>query len=357
VRNATVAPSTAASPDAIRLVRGIACRADLALDDGVIAFEVAPVHQGFVGIAFRMASASDYEIIYLRADSSGRWLQAQYQPVYQGETTWQLYERDGYLANLPAHIATTADGWTRVRVAMTGSRADLYVGDDTLPALRVRALQRARVRGPIGIWAAGGTATAAANAAIRQLRVGAPISLSVAAFAPESASVNQLSQWHVSPRHPAPDSTAFADRLDLRARQQALNGQLVAADSSGLVNLTAALGNPAGKQSTNVFGGAGWGVAYACILLHSTREQTRRLLVSYSDAVGVYLDGVRVYQGNNTYGSRGKGHLGTVGQELESVPLQLRAGDHEIVLAVADRAFGWGFRARLDSLQEIQLAP
>lgn len=357
IDNATVAASTTPTRDAIALVRGMACRADLAFDDGVIDFEAAPLHNGFLGVAFRMASAADYEIIYLRADSSGRWAQAQYQPVYQGETTWQLYERPGYLADLPSRVAATPDGWTHVRLVIAGSRADLYVGDDTLPALRARSLRRARMRGPVGIWAAGGSATTAANAAIRGFRVEPPIAATRFEFAPETASVSQLSRWHVSARHAAPDSTTFSERLSLRLRGEALNGNVVVADSSGLVNLTAALGNPAGRQRTNVFGGAGWGVAYVCAVVHSSRAQTRQLLVSYSDAIGVYLDGVRVYQGNNTYGVRGKGQLGTVGVESESVPLQLAPGDHEIVLAIADRAFGWGFRARLDSLDDIQLVP
>ena len=51
---ATLPTGSRATPDGIALVRGIACRADLALDDGTIEFELAPSSNGFAGIAFRM---------------------------------------------------------------------------------------------------------------------------------------------------------------------------------------------------------------------------------------------------------------------------------------------------------------
>jgi hypothetical protein len=98
-------------------------------------------------------------------------------------------------------------------------------------------------------------------------------------------------------------------------------------------------------------------VAYASVTLRSDRDQTRRLSVSYSDAIGVYVDGALVYTGDNRTEVRGKNQLGLVGYEAETIPLRLRAGDNEIVLAVSDRAFGWGFRARLDSLGGVTVTP
>ena len=103
---ATLPAGNRATPDGIALVRGIAGRADLAVDDGIIEFELAPSSNGFAGIAFRMSSSADYEIIYFREGAEGRWAGVQYQPVYEGETTWQLYPGDGYEADLPAHVAT-----------------------------------------------------------------------------------------------------------------------------------------------------------------------------------------------------------------------------------------------------------
>jgi hypothetical protein len=346
-----------ATPDGIALVRGIACRADLAIDDGIIELELAPSSNGFAGIAFRMSSAADYEIIYFRAGADGRWAGVQYQPVYEGETTWQLYPGDGYEADLPAHVATTGDGWTKVRLVIAGRRADLYVGNDATPALRVRELKRTPARGPIALWAATSKKTTSATATIRALRVRPLEGVTLAPVRADTASAGQLTRWRVSRRFAAPDSVAFADTLSSEARRAAHDGGTASAEPSGLVSLTAFVGNPAGPQVINVFGGAAWGVAYANVTLHSDRAQTRRLSLSYSEAIGVYLDGALVYVGDNRYEARAKGQLGVVGWEGETVPLHLHPGDNDIVLAIADKAFGWGFRARLDSLTAVQMVP
>ena len=335
----------------------MACRADLAFDDGIVDFDLAPPSGGgFAGIAFRMASGADYEIVYLRS-RDGRWVGAQYQPVYEGETTWQLYPGDGYEADFSPNVATTADGWTHVRLVVMGQRADLYVGTDTAPALRVREFKRERASGPIGIWGAGSQSATQPAANIRGLKV-SPIGGVVLAGIPRPVTPpGQLMQWHVSHRFAAPDSIAFADTLSTEARRAAHEGRAAIAESNGLVLLSYFVGNPAGPQRTNVFGGAGWGVAYATVTIHSDVAQTRRLSLSYSDAVGVYLDGALLYVGDNRYEARAKGQLGVVGREGETVPLRLRPGDNEVVLAVVDKAFGWGFRARLDSLGGLRVTP
>jgi len=67
------------------------------------------------------------------------------------------------------------------------------------------------------------------------------------------------------------------------------------------------------------------------------------------------LNGTRVFTGRND-DSRGANNLGIVGPETEFVDLALRAGDNDIVLAITDRAFGWGFRARLDSLRGVAVS-
>lgn len=355
--NATLAPGTRPKPDGISLIHGIACRADLQLDDGIIEFQLAAPAGGFAGIAFRMQSPADYEIVYFRPSPDGRWVDVQYQPVYEGETTWQLYPGAGYQAELPVRVFTMRGGWMPVRLVVAGDRADVYVGDSGKPVLQVRELERPAARGAIGIWSTGMDKWKQPTAAVRSLHVLPLGGLTLATMPPDTAPLGQLTRWRVSSRFAAPDSIVFADTLSSEARRDIGESRVMNAESSGLVNLTSTIGNPAGRQATNVFGGAGWGVAYASVTLHSDRGQTRRLSLSYSDAVGVYLDGVLVYAGDNRSDVRGKNSLGLVSYEAETVPLRLHAGDNEIVLAVADKAFGWGFRARLDSLAAVRVDP
>ena len=61
------------------------------------------------------------------------------------------------------------------------------------------------------------------------------------------------------------------------------------------------------EEAANVFGGAGWGLAYAAITIESRPERTVRVAVSYSDGVGVYLNGRRLYAGDNSADSDFRG--------------------------------------------------
>lgn len=42
---------------------------------------------------------------------------------------------------------------------------------------------------------------------------------------------------------------------------------------------------------------------------------------------------------------------------MDTVDLPLHAGRNELVLAITDKAFGWGFRAKLDSVDGLTIVP
>jgi hypothetical protein len=65
------------------------------------------------------------------------------------------------------------------------------------------------------------------------------------------------------------------------------------------------------------------------------------------------VDSRRVFVGRNDSDSRYAGYLGIVGAEADGIDLPLKRGATDVVLAVTDKAFGWGFRAKLDSLSGI----
>lgn len=347
VADATLPRDARPTATSIDLVRGIVHVPSANFRDGTIELDLTPPGAAFAGIAFRMQSTANYEIIYFRPDG-GRWVSVQYQPVYDGETTWQLYHDDGYERELRPGLT----GPLHVKILISGSRADVYVAGDTTPALVVRQLKREIAAGGIGFWVANGTDSATANAGIHSLEVrfAAP---KLAAATRETHPPEQLLRWRVSPRMP---SASIETPLTPPASASDANGwKIVEAEASGLINLTRAIGNAAGPQRVNVFGGAGWGIAFARTTVTSASAQTRRLYLSYSDGIGVYLNGTRVFTGRNDE-SRGANNLGIVGPETEFVDLALRAGDNDVVLAITDKAFGWGFRARLDSLRGVAVS-
>ena len=249
--------------------------------------------EAYPGVAFRMASTADYEIIYFRHSQDGqRWSNVQYQPVFEGETTWQLYHGDGYEGAIPKEAGPAL----RVRLLVAGRRADVFVDDHPAPVLRIHDLKRAPAKGGIGFWAAS-DGDEAAPSELEGLQVDATTTPVLSEMEPERAAEGQLVRWHVSPRAAAPHAIEPPLELPPGIRSAATRWPLVTAEGSGLVNLTQVLGNPAGPQQTNVFGGAGWGIAYAQLGIDSDRPRTVRLLLSYSDGIGVYANGRRLFAG------------------------------------------------------------
>lgn len=330
-----------ATASGIALESGMAYRPDWTLGDGTIELRLGEPTGAFAGVAFRMSSSSDYDIIYFNATSDGdRWAGLQYQPVFQGETTWQLYYRDGYRATLPATTSRTP----HVRIVIAGGRADVFVDEAAQPVLRVPALKRDAQPGHVGVWSAGGPS--GTSVLFSDLRIDAHRVPLPEVASQETASDGQLVRWRLSDRMDAPGGVraprALPATLDWR------HARVADAERDGTVNLTKVIGNSAGPQRVNVFGGAGWGLAYAETVLVSDRAARVPLSLAYSDGVGVYLNGERLYAGDNSIDSRYPGSLGAIGGENDTVDLPLRAGRNELVLCVTDKAFGWGFKARLD---------
>lgn len=357
--HATIPDDASPTPGSIRVIRGIATRDEATLRDGTIDLQLpAPLALGeeFAGIAFRMASTADYEIVYLQTSTDGlRWQRIQYQPVYEGETSWQLYAGDGFETELPRPAAPRAvPATTHVRLVIAGRRADVYVDDMTKPVLRIRELKREPIAGGVGVWA---ISPKGGWVQFDSLQVSGAVAATPTPFPPVATPAGQIMQWRLSPRLPSPDSVEPPRELSRRLHAMLDSGTVVGAEQSGLVNLAALRGNPAGKQAYNVFGGAGWGMALASVHLTSDRARTVRLRFGYSDAASVFVNGKLVYSGRNDYGYRYRTDIARLSPDAESVELPLHAGVNELVLAVTDKAFGWGLAARLDDPNVVRVDP
>ena len=102
------------------------------------------------------------------------------------------------------------------------------------------------------------------------------------------------------------------------------------ADENGITNLAKVQGL-----------GEGANTAFARTIVTSDEAKTAQLRFGYSDAAIVFVNGKRVYSGDNTYMSRDYRYLGTIGL-FDSVPVDLNAGDNEICIAVTEAFGGWG---------------
>lgn len=132
--------------------------------DGTIEVELAgaprkdarPDMRGFIGIAFRVQGEGDkFECFYLRP-SNGRandQLQRNHSLQYVSEPGfgWKKLRTEN-----PGQYESYADlvpgEWTKVKIVVSGTKAQLYVNGATQPALIVSDLKQGDASGKIGLW-------------------------------------------------------------------------------------------------------------------------------------------------------------------------------------------------------------
>jgi hypothetical protein len=299
--------------------------------DGTIEFDLAPLENGdFAAITFRRASFTNHENIYLRLRRSGDFMAMQYAPRVNGSSTWQLYRE------FAVETAWPRNQWTHIRVEVKGSLMEVYVANAEKPVLIVPRLRNGTTGGEIGFWARVNDRPLEWAAAISNLqvrRLPAPVTLTAAPNAP----VQFIWNWQVSDPSPAVGTV-------LTVPPSVAKWTAARAEESGLVNVNRMF--PVQKQRSVIFA------------KHTLRsDAARRVLagIGYSDDVTVFVNGEPLYVGGNAWDSRTPALNSFVDTRWESIFMPLRAGDNEIVLAVADdQRFGWGFALRIDDAKGLK---
>jgi hypothetical protein len=312
----------------VRLGGGSALLKDVQFQDGTIEVDVSGRRSGFAFLVFRAASANDGEDVYLRMGLSGTSDAVQYMPMFGGLGSWKLYHGPGYTAS----AVFDANAWTHLRVEVDGRRATVFVGDATVPTMVVPELKGGRNAGAIGVFEGtpGGSSDSVLFSNFRYTpRV--PVATPVAA-AP-STSVGVIRHWSLSAAVPVDRSTI--DSLPTVARSDRTGWLSVEAEPNGVLNF-ARYRAMAGARTLVV----------ARTVIHADRAEMRRLNFGYSDDVTLFLNGRPLYTGRNGYQARYPSSLGLMTSD-DAVYLPLRAGDNELLLAVAEVFGGWGITARL----------
>ena len=98
-----------------------------------------------------MRDDEHYESFYVRPHQVGNPDSVQYNPVFNGVASWQLYHDDGFWAAIDFPIGE----WFTVRLVFAGTRAEVFVDDMASPALEVAELKMPVVAGGVGIQIGG----------------------------------------------------------------------------------------------------------------------------------------------------------------------------------------------------------
>jgi hypothetical protein len=125
---------------------GLAVVPTLSLAEGHIEVQIGADGTAYPGSAFRVADVLNYELAYAQPHSSGRWDALQYDPVFHGSNTWQLYHGEAY--QKAAEVPTGA--WFKFSIDFKDQWARIRLGDQA--PLIVPRLARPHSAGFMGLW-------------------------------------------------------------------------------------------------------------------------------------------------------------------------------------------------------------
>ncbi|MBN2550310.1 MAG: hypothetical protein JXB15_14190 [Anaerolineales bacterium] len=158
---------------------------DLLLPQGRIEVEIGAQGAAYAGIAFRLIDSLNYELAYAQPHTTGKWDALQYDPVFHGSNTWQLYHGSG--SQMTTQVPTGS--WFTLRLSFQGQRAMLQV--DEQPPLWINRLAHVQQDGFVGLWSY-------LPAHFRQLRVSDDLpDFSAADFPPAARhpTAGMVSEW------------------------------------------------------------------------------------------------------------------------------------------------------------------
>ena len=306
--------------DAFRISGGAVLLKDAGFQTGTIEFDVAFDNaRNFLGLFWGELDRDNRQVFYMRPHMSGQVDANQYNPDIGGVAAWQLYHGPNYGAPVSYRFNT----WQHVRVAVGETTGEVYIDSDE-PAFAFN-LKGPTYTGGIGFYAGALSTGYYSNISFKP---GTP-SLKSSPEAFEDPAPGIIRSWEVSDSF---DEAQLGPALS-RPFVDARSWRTVAAEEKGITNLA---------HRNN---------AENTVLVRTTlvadAEETRLFSFGYSDRVQVYLNGERIYTGNNGYQSRDYRYLGTIGL-FDTLPLTLRRGQNDLVLAVSESFGGWGVMGRFE---------
>ncbi|MCG8633719.1 MAG: hypothetical protein MI863_07830 [Desulfobacterales bacterium] len=342
--------------DSLYLNNGIAYAKDSVFENGIIEYDIAFADEsGYMGSAFRMQNESNFEEIYLRPKNSGSIYATQYEPCFNNVPAWQLFYGEGYNATADFSF----NQWNHVKLVVLGHEANLYINDMDTPVLYVPELKRGIISGTVGLVVLGG---------------GPEISFAPGYFSnfsytnTENVTIKKTSEgkkiyhegtvlsWSVSD---AFNGEALNGKTQLTDQDmQERTWEKLDAERSGITNF--AMLHPLLPEKNCVF---------SRITIDSEKDQMKQLKFGFSNRVHFYLNGKLQFWGNSTYKCRDYRFLGIMGRyekignsdEMSylyyyELCLDLKKGENELCMGVAESFGGWGVVAMFVDMDGISIA-
>lgn len=322
--------------EALKLKNAAAEIMSVDFGDGVIEFDIAlPGERGFSGIAFHMGSgdqAGTMDEFYIRPHQRGMPDANQYTPIFNNVTGWQLYHGPQFSSD----NTFEADAWQHVKIAISGTRADIYLDDMETVALAVPELKSGIASGGLQLY------SSLIPAYFANLKITPDVTIPLKGeptHLPETPET-RVATWMISSSF---SEKSLGENGTLEVDLNSLEWTSLAAEENGITNIARAAKI---SRETNT--------SLARLVITARYEILLPVKFGYSDAVRVYLDGNEVYRGTNRYQTRDYRYLGTIGL-FDEVPLRLAKGNNTLVFAVTEAFGGWGIMADIEPQEGISV--
>lgn len=310
-------------------LNGKATLKDVSFSNGTLEVDVlANSSRSFAGIFFRSQEETAEEV-YLRMHKSEQPDAVQYTPVYHGEGNWQLYREH------QAKVFFKKKGWNRLKVSVTDNTAKVFLND--LLIMEIPSLKTENNKGSIGIWAL-------FENRFSNFKYTKDSMAPLKTDSSKKSDPNVVYQWDISEsRSYLPD--AFTDDFSRRSYKK------VSAEESGLLPI----GKYIKKPSIGNFEKNREDYIVLRLKIRSDSIQRKQFIFDYSDKAIIFLDQVKLFQGNNAFRSKGNQFKGHMHPDANAITLALKKGWNTLYMVVIEKANGWGFMGKFENMEGISL--
>ena len=333
---------------AMVLAQGSAELKGTTFSSGTIEFDMKAPGGHVVGLTFHLQGKTG-DALYFRPalDCATSDDCVQYMRVDHGIFEWDLFGDNQ--ARAPFHL----NAWNHIKLSVNGRSMHVWVNGSPVSVPRSHLL--------VGAFDSGA------------IKLSGPASYAHLTIAPTIASVvpkqlpNATSDAHFLTRWRATDAFVMPSVFDTTLGQNtgstpsikslpaadAFNHVLYA-DRTGLVNVTAALGDAQKGHAIMA--------TWLKTVVVSDRVQVKRVSIGWTREVWVFVNGVRVYADKNLYGVPAASKMpgGRLSLDNGAFNLPMKKGKNEIDVLLDDdfagglQHFGWGLMMRLHDLDGIQ---
>lgn len=306
---------------------------DASLENGIIEVDIAPnTDRGFAAITFRDQGGGNYEEVYLRMHKSGLPDAVQYSPFYNGEANWQLYPQHQTAAEF------NTSQWNHLRLVLNGSRLEVYLNGVAQPGMVVENLRHNLEAGTLGIRALFGNHFANFRYTPQEITNPVP------APSIETPS-GMITEWQLSPTFRIGQT-----EITTYPKTDQMKWDTVSTEANGLLPISKFRKKAGGGN----FEANSEDVVWVRLIINADKQGPRKLFFDYSDRVKVYLNKKPVFAGNNAFRYKGLLFRGDIAVQGNALYLNLEKGKNELLIAVAERANGWGLIGQWEDAEELK---